>query len=261
MFKAMGMKNSQCILILLTGLIASCGTAKIIQPTRGNPGIASDVQSTRQPRTMRVRPGDTIYAIGRRTGIRPADLIAWNRLSDPNHLDPGQVLQLSAMDQPVHSAVTVSAATPSARPSRSPTVAAPLATQHVTSAKPATTWRWPATGSIVGRFSPDDQTRQGIDIAGTEGEPVLATAKGVVVYSGTGLMGYGELIIIKHDERWLSAYGHNRQRFVSEGQTVAAGQLIARMGRTGTVRTMLHFEIRQNGKPVDPLQYLPPVSQ
>ena len=118
-------------------------------------------------------------------------------------------------------------------------------------------WRWPADGSIVGRFIADDPTRQGIDIAGKNGAPVRAAADGVVVYSGAGLVGYGELIIIKHSEQWLSAYGHNRARLVNEGQRVKAGDQIAEMGRSGASRDMLHFEIRHNGKPQDPLSALP----
>jgi len=110
---------------------------------------------------------------------------------------------------------------------------------------------------LLARFAAGEPTRQGIDIGGTAGAAVRAAADGVVVYSGSGLVGYGELIIIKHNEQWLSAYGHNRKRLVSEGQSVKAGQQIAEMGRTGTDRDKLHFEIRYNGKPVDPLLYLP----
>ena len=99
--------------------------------------------------------------------------------------------------------------------------------------------------------------KQGIDIAGKAGAPVKAAADGTVVYSGNGLIGYGELIIIKHSDEWLSAYGHNRKRLVQEGQRVKAGQPIAEMGSTGAPRDELHFEIRRNGRPVDPLQYLP----
>ncbi len=118
-------------------------------------------------------------------------------------------------------------------------------------------WRWPAKGNLVEHFMAGDATRQGIDIAGNEGDPVLAAADGVVVYSGSGLVGYGELIIVKHSDEWLSAYGHNRKRLVAEGQRVRAGQAIAEMGRSGAPRDELHFEIRRNGRPVDPLQYLP----
>jgi lipoprotein NlpD len=118
-------------------------------------------------------------------------------------------------------------------------------------------WRWPTDGQLIARFVSGDPTKQGLDVAGTAGQAVRAAADGVIVYSGSGLVGYGELIIIKHNEQWLSAYGHNRARLVNEGQLVKAGQQIAEMGRTGAARDMLHFEIRYNGKPVDPLQYLP----
>ena len=110
---------------------------------------------------------------------------------------------------------------------------------------------------MIGRFASGDATKQGVDIAGSSGQAVRAASDGVVVYSGGGLVGYGELIIIKHSEAWLSAYGHNRKRLVNEGQNVKAGQQIAEMGRSGASRDMLHFEIRYNGKPVDPLLYLP----
>ena len=118
-------------------------------------------------------------------------------------------------------------------------------------------WRWPTDGDIIGRYVAGDQTQQGIDISGHSGQPVIAAADGVVVYSGAGLVGYGELVIIKHSEEWLSAYAHNRRRLVAEGTKVKAGEAIAEMGRTGAVSDMLHFEIRRNGKPVDPLLYLP----
>jgi len=118
-------------------------------------------------------------------------------------------------------------------------------------------WRWPTDGEIIGRYVAGDQTQQGIDIGGRSGQAVIAAADGVVVYSGAGLVGYGELVIVKHSDEWLSAYAHNRRRLVAEGTKVKAGEAIAEMGRTGAVSDMLHFEIRRNGKPVDPLLYLP----
>jgi lipoprotein NlpD len=118
-------------------------------------------------------------------------------------------------------------------------------------------WRWPAEGSLVGRFKSGDAI-PGIEIAGKSGDPVRAAADGVVVYSGSGLVGYGELVIIKHSDSFLSAYGHNRKRLVKEGQRVTGGQQIAEMGSTGTTRNELEFQIRKNGNPVDPLSYLPP---
>jgi lipoprotein NlpD len=126
----------------------------------------------------------------------------------------------------------------------------------VTSAN-GVTWRWPGKGSLIGTFVAGDQTRQGIDVAGKAGDPVLAAADGEVVYSGNGLLGYGELIIVKHNTNFLSAYGHNRKRLVQEGDRVRGGQQIAEMGSSASSRDELHFEIRKNGKPVNPLDYLP----
>ncbi|GAB2544634.1 hypothetical protein GCM10027065_15240 [Rhodanobacter koreensis] len=117
-------------------------------------------------------------------------------------------------------------------------------------------WRWPAEGSLISRFRSGDAI-PGIEIAGKQGDPVRAAADGVVVYSGNGLVGYGELVIIKHNDSFLSAYGHNSKRLVKEGQRVSAGQQIAEMGSTGASRNELEFQIRKDGNPVDPLGYLP----
>lgn len=121
----------------------------------------------------------------------------------------------------------------------------------------AMSWRWPSEGTVIARYVQGDTSQQGINIGGKSGQAVKASSDGTVVYSGAGLVGYGELIIIKHNNEWLSAYAHNRRRLVAEGTKVKAGDVIAEMGRTGTMRDMLHFEIRRNGKPVDPLLYLP----
>jgi lipoprotein NlpD len=150
------------------------------------------------------------------------------------------------------------AAAPAPPPKESPpgpAPTAPVATPPAAAGEIA--WRWPADGSLVGRFTSGDPTRQGIDIAGKAGDPVRAAAPGTVVYSGNGLIGYGELIIVKHSPAFLSAYGHNRKRLVKEGDRVAAGQVIAEMGSSSASRDSLHFEIRRNGKPVDPSDYLP----
>ena len=120
-------------------------------------------------------------------------------------------------------------------------------------------WTWPAKGKLVGAFS-ETANLKGIDIAGTAGEPVVASAPGKVVYAGTGLRGYGKLIIIKHNGIYLSAYAHNREILVKEGQQVARGQKIAEMGNTDADQVKLHFEIRRLGKPMDPLKFLPPAS-
>jgi lipoprotein NlpD len=118
------------------------------------------------------------------------------------------------------------------------------------------TWRWPTGGNIRNRFDPSGG-KKGLDIEGKMGQPIYAAAGGKVVYSGDGLIGYGNLIIIKHDSTYLSAYGHNRRLLVKEGSEVKQGQKIAEMGDSGKQGVILHFEIRRDGKPVDPLRYLP----
>ncbi len=173
---------------------------------------------------------------------------------------------------PVASVPVPAPATPPAVPAPAP--APPVSTTPATTPTPgpATTpivatggsrtvegiaWRWPTSGQTISRFVAGEPTKQGIGVAGNAGQAVVAAADGEVVYSGSGLIGYGELIIVRHSDTFLSAYGHNRKRLVSEGQKVKAGQQIAEMGRSGASRDMLHFEIRRNGKPVDPLPFLP----
>jgi lipoprotein NlpD len=172
-------------------------------------------------------------------------------------VEPANVAQESA---PAPKPVTPVAPPPQV--AKPPVVAAPV--EPPKSAEPApqlnaggVAWHWPASGSVIGTYVAGDQTKQGVDIAGNEGDPITATADGEVVYSGNGLIGYGELIIIKHNASFLSAYGHNRKRLVQEGDKVKAGQRIAEMGASAAARNELHFEIRKNGKPVNPLDYLP----
>jgi len=183
------------------------------------------------------------------------------------------------------SASGVSPATPPAPAKSAPTTAPPASGASSTTPTPATvaaapvpapppkpaappapepalpagevSWRWPADGPVVGSYAAGDPTRQGIDIAGKAGDPVRAAADGAVVYSGNGLIGYGELIIIKHSPSFLSAYGHNSKRLVKEGDRVKAGQVIAEMGSSSASRDSLHFEIRRNGKPANPVDFLP----
>lgn len=169
--------------------------------------------------------------------------------------------------------------TPPARPVETPPATAPSVTTQepvpapvqqqaaATSAQPApppsgplsdpSSWLWPTSGRVTSTFSSGDPSRKGIDITGREGQDIVASAAGDVVYSGNGLIGFGELIIVKHSDRMLTAYAHNRERLVQEGQRVAAGQKIAEMGRNDQEEVVLHFELRVMGKPVDPLQYLP----
>ena len=172
-------------------------------------------------------------------------------------VDPANVAQEAA---PPPKAVTpVAPPPPVVKP---PVAAAPVEPPKSTEPAPQLNaggvgWHWPASGSVIGTYVSGDQTKQGVDIAGNEGDPITATADGEVVYSGNGLIGYGELIIIKHNASFLSAYGHNRKRLVQEGDKVKAGQRIAEMGASAAARNELHFEIRKNGKPVNPLDFLP----
>ncbi len=147
---------------------------------------------------------------------------------------------------------------PSAAPAPTPAAAAPplAIAKAPTQTVGGVAWRWPTDGRVANRYVAGDPARQGVDILGREGQSITAAADGEVVYSGNGLLGYGELVIIKHSGDFLSAYGHNRRRLVAEGTRVRAGQPIAEMGKAGGLER-LHFEIRRDGKPVDPLAYLP----
>ncbi len=237
-------------------LLAACGRSTVVR--EGADRTGQRVSTPQHGATVVVRGGDTVYRLATRNGISPLDLAMWNGIAPPYTIYPGQRLRLYPSAQgarrPPPARPVAGATQPSApvRPTQSPPrpTPPPPATSHIA-------WRWPADGQVVTRFVAGEPTRQGIDIAGSAGQPVRAAGDGVVVYSGAGLVGYGELVIIKHDEQWLSAYGHNRTRLVNEGARVSAGQQIAEMGRSGAARDMLHFEIRYHGKPVDPLTYLP----
>lgn len=241
---------------LIALVMGGCGTAKVYR----EPGASSQAPSRPRPGVaVTVKRGETLFAIASRNGIRAQDLAAWNGIDPPYTIYPGQRLRLYPAGKGGSTATT---RPPASTPTKPATGTAPPATTPA-APKPAAPvvsdikWRWPADGELIGRYVTGEPTKQGIDIGGASGAPVRAAADGVVVYSGSGLVGYGELIIIKHNEQWLSAYGHNRNRLVNEGQLVRSGQQIAEMGRSGAPREMLHFEVRYNGKPVDPLQYLP----
>ena len=248
-------------LVLLLGivaLLAACGSSRVVREGASRP--AARVSTPKYGATTSVRKGDTLYRIAVNNGISPLDLAMWNDVPPPYVIHPGQRLRLYPGG--ARRAPTTTTAAPPRTPGRAPTrtPAAVPAPASLPPAKPVASdiaWRWPAEGQLIERYVAGEPTKQGIDIAGAGGVPVRAAGAGVVVYSGSGLVGYGELIIIKHNDAWLSAYGHNRARMVNEGQLVEAGQQVAEMGRTGAARDMLHFEIRHNGKPVDPLQYLP----
>jgi lipoprotein NlpD len=245
------------LVIGAVGLLAACSST-VVRETPSSGSAQRIVSKPKYGVTARVQRGDTLYGLAFRNGIDFRDLAAWNSIVPPYVIYPGQSLRLYP------SGGTAVTAPRGSRPSVPPRVPPATVPAKPAAPQPAPTpsssgfaWRWPAEGQVIGRFVAGDATKQGVDIGGSGGQAVRAAGDGVVVYSGAGLVGYGELIIIKHSEAWLSAYGHNRKRLVNEGQNVKAGQQIAEMGRSGAARDMLHFEIRYNGKPVDPLLYLP----
>lgn len=238
--------------------LAACATVRVVHEA----GEAAAVSTAPDARTVLVQPGDTLYGIASRRGLSVADLAAWNTLSAPYTIQPGQRLQLApgtvtaAATPPisVQSSVTSSPRLESARSTASTITTSAIKSTEVAPTK-ASKWRWPADGSPVTRTS---TTASGIDIIGRDGAPVRAVADGVVLYSGAGSPGYEELIVIRHDNDWLSSYAHNRKRLVGEGQRVRAGSQIAEMGRRGATRDQLYFEMRHDGALVDPLTVLPP---
>lgn len=239
------------VVLLVTVLLSACGSSRVIREGGGT----APTSTPRPGQSVTVQRGDTVYRLATSNGISALDLATWNNIPPPYTIYPGQRLRLypGGSTTPARPATgTATAQRPAVQPTQSKPQAPPAAP-----ARSPYNWQWPTAGQIVGRYVANDPTKQGIDIAGTSGQAVNAAADGVVVYSGAGLVGYGELIIVKHDEQWLTAYGHNRARKVNEGERVRAGQQIAELGRTGAARDMLHFEIRYNGKPVDPMSYLP----
>lgn len=203
----------------------------------------------------RVQPGDTLYKIAFEQGQDILDLAAWNQLADPDRILSGEILRVLPPPRrleakPPTRPVTV---TPAALP-RPPeaTSARPLA---VPEEAPPAVWSWPLHGPLLARFG--EGLNKGIDIAGERGKRVQAAAAGRVVYAGSGLRGYGKLIIIRHGKTLLSAYAHNARILVAEGDNVARGQFVGEVGDSDADRVKLHFEIREFGKPVDPLSFLP----
>ena len=239
---------------ILCLVLAACAG----DPPRAPVEARRGVQKTRPaPQSYTVVRGDTLYAIAWRYGMDYRELARLNDISRPYTIFPGQTLSLRAG--------------PSSRPSVAPPAAASLPDSSPRTApqpKPAAssrpsatnaavdTWVWPADGKVVSDFS--GTVHKGIDIAGEAGDSVRSTAAGRVVYAGGGIGGYGKLVIVKHNDLYLSAYGHNRRLLVKEGEQVSTGQRIAEKGSSGTNSVKLHFEIRREGKPVDPLTLLRP---
>ncbi|MCK5262729.1 MAG: peptidoglycan DD-metalloendopeptidase family protein [Gammaproteobacteria bacterium] len=224
--------------------------------TKESDGLAADKltietkQQQNKPSEITVRRGDTLYSLSRENDVSVARLAFINGLKKPYVINPGQTLRLKGKLDLSSRQANAKSTTRVTRPVIS-TAASPVETNRSVS------WQWPVKGKLIGRFNKYKNDAKGIDIAGSEGKSVKAASSGKVVYSGNGLISYGNLVIIKHSRSYLSAYAHNKKLLVKEGETVKAGQKIAELGKTGAEKPKLHFEIRKNGKPVDPLRYLP----
>ena len=254
----------------------------VATPIKPLPGA----ENAGKPGYYTVKPGDTLIRIGLETGQGWKDIARWNNLENPNLIEVGQVLRVTStvpappsaaaaavaadtgvVTRPVASSSIAPASSASAASAPKAPVSAPASTASAASAPAAApaaspaaagdeevAFIWPASGALLAGF--DEVRNKGYDIAGKAGDPVLAAADGRVVYAGAGLRGYGNLIILKHNNTFLTAYAHNQALLVKEDQTVRRGQKIAEMGNTDTDRVKLHFEIRRQGKPVDPARYL-----
>ena len=213
--------------LLLVLLLAGCGSLG------GRPYAGRDVHI--------VRSGETLFTIAWRYGRDHKDLARWNNLGDGSLIYPGQLIKLNPPGPTTTGSSRVS------RPAPLPSIPA----------GPSPAWAWPTRGKVEVEFGHRPGAGTGLLVGGRAGQPVVAAADGRVVYAGGGLIGYGQLIIIKHNDTYLSAYGHNASLLVKEGQTIRKGQRIATMGEGPGQQPRLHFEIRRNGKPVNPRQYLP----
>ena len=220
-----------------------------------------------KPGYYTVKPGDTLIRIGLDTGQNFRDIVRWNSLENPNLIEVGQVLRIVpptsdnplVVTRPVTSgtaaATTATAAVP-LRPASAASAPVAAASSPLTpSTEDDIAWIWPAQGKLIAGF--DEVKNKGYDIEGKAGDAIIAVGDGRVVYAGAGLRGYGNLIILKHNNTYLTAYAHNQTLLVKEDQSVKKGQKIAEMGNSDADRVKLHFEIRRQGKPVDPAKYLP----
>jgi lipoprotein NlpD len=251
------------------------------------PRVPAGVENAGKPGFYTVRPGYTLIRVGLETGQNWRDIQRWNNLDNPDRIEVGQVLRVippgqdggSTAARPVGSSRVEGRPLDSKPQPASAPVAAPPAPAPAPAASPAVTapppppppppaaqpaardgdddlsWQWPALGPVVASF--DEVRNKGLSIGGKPGDAVLAAADGRVVYAGSSLRGYGNLIIVKHNETYLTAYAHNQQLLVKEDQLVRRGQKIAEMGSSDSDRVQLHFEIRRKGKPIDPTRLLP----
>ena len=254
--------SPSAVLMAMALLLSGCGGHIIPAPVEERAAAPS-----RRIEHHIVSAGETLYSIAWRYGMDVGRLGAANGISSPYRIYAGQRLTLKEAPTGLvakgeRSDGRVGGARSSAMNGRDggATTAATKRTGAVPAASAASLsapWRWPANGAILRHFRRAPPEHKGIDIQGELGEPVYAANSGTVVYAGHGLVGYGNLLIIRHSERYLSAYAHNSALLVGEGQTVKVGERIAEIGDSGTDSVRLHFEVRRDGRPVDPLELLP----
>jgi lipoprotein NlpD len=263
---------------LVLGVLAGCSSSpRVLAPVeernlgRNNAPVTTPAPATDATKSMpgsenagkpgyyTVQRGDTLTRIGLDNGQSRRDLVRWNGLANPDLIEVGQVLRVVPPGAAVETPGVVVRPLPQVANNTSTSTV-----QAKTEAAPAQSgpskdegpgFIWPANGQLIAGF--DETKNKGLDISGQAGDPVIAAADGQVVYAGAGLRGYGNLIILKHDNVFLTAYAHNQSLLVKEDQKVRKGQKIAEMGKSDADRVKLHFEVRRQGKPVDPAQLLP----
>ncbi len=246
-------------LTVCVGLIAGCaGTSGGNAPVNDLSSASTSSSSPSIP-SYTVKPGDTLVKISRSTGVDENTIKRLNNLSNPNMIRVGQVLRMSdkADSTIAGAAPIVSSSRPEARPldQSAGSGSAPADANPARAADAGViNWGWPAKGKVIQGFTAGTK---GIDIAGNPGDAIEAAANGKVMYAGNGVRGLGNLVIVNHDNGFITAYAHNKTLLVKTGQDVKKGAKIAEMGQTDTTSPRLHFEVRRQGTPVDPLQYLP----
>ena len=244
------------------GTSAGRTTSSAPAPNRVDPATLPGAENAGKPGYYTVKPGETLMRISSDHGQNWKDIARWSNLENPNVIEVGQVLRVvpptsattsaAPVAPAVAGAATTAAATPAPAPAPAPT-AAPAESPAASDSNLG--FIWPSSGTVIAGF--DDSRNKGLDIGGKAGDPVMAAADGRVIYSGAGLRGYGNLILIKHNNTYLTAYAHNQTLLVKDDQVVKKGQKIAEMGSSDADRVKLHFEVRRQGKPVDPSRYLP----
>lgn len=251
---------------------AEASPASAAAPAAAEVKLPPGAENAGKPGYYTVKPGDALIRIALDNGQSWRDVAKWNSLENPNRIEVGQVLRIvppgvdasAVTAKPIASAPKVESRPLDSKPPVA-SASAPAASPSASAAAPAKeavsdddnlAWAWPVAQPVSAGF--DEQRNKGLDFAGKPGDPVLAVADGRVMYAGSGLRGYGNLVIIKHNNTYLTAYAHNRAMLVEQDQVVRKGQRIAEMGSTESDTVKLHFEVRRLGKPVDPAKLLPP---